>query len=105
MKNLFISIPMNGRSAEDIIADQKAIVSKAEKIVGEKVQMIESCLDITVAANREEIRHDPVWYLGRSIQLLATADYVYFADGWKNARGCKLEHAIAEAYGVEIISN
>lgn len=105
MKNLFISIPMNGRSAEDIIADQKAIVSKAEKIVGEKLQMIESCLDITVADNREEIRHDPVWYLGRSIQLLATADYVYFADGWKNARGCKLEHAIAEAYGVEIISN
>lgn len=105
MKNLFISIPMNGRSAEDIIADQKAIVSKAEEIVGEKVQMIESCLDITVAKNRKEIRHDPVWYLGRSIQLLATADYVYFAEGWENARGCKLEHTIAEAYGVNIIND
>lgn len=105
MKNLFISIPMNGRSSEDIIADQKAIVAKAEEIVGEKVQMIESCLDITVVANREEIKHDPVWYLGRSIQLLATADYIYFADGWENARGCKLEHTIAKEYGVEIIKD
>lgn len=27
----------------------------------------------------------------------------YFCKGWESARGCKLEHAVAEAYGVKII--
>ena len=28
---------------------------------------------------------------------------VYFAKGWENARGCKIEHEVALAYGLEII--
>lgn len=35
--------------------------------------------------------------------LLATADVAYFASGWKNARGCKIEHICAEQYGIKIV--
>jgi hypothetical protein len=28
---------------------------------------------------------------------------VYFAKGWENARGCKIEHEVALQYGMEII--
>ena len=31
------------------------------------------------------------------------SEAVYFCKGWENARGCKLEHAVAEAYGLTII--
>ena len=27
----------------------------------------------------------------------------YFCKGWENARGCKIEHEAAKAYGLEII--
>ena len=44
-----------------------------------------------------------LWCLGRSLELLATADVAYFASGWKNARGCKIEHICAEQYGINIV--
>ena len=43
-----------------------------------------------------------MYCLAHSIQCLADADIVYFAEGWENARGCKIEHEIAKQYGIEI---
>ena len=31
------------------------------------------------------------------------ADIVVFAEGWENARGCRIEHTIAQDYGMDII--
>ena len=31
------------------------------------------------------------------------ADCVYFAKGWEDARGCRIEHFVAAAYGAEIM--
>ena len=47
----------------------------------------------------------PVAYLGKSIGLLATADVAYFGEGWKDARGCKIEHEVAVQYGIYIIED
>ena len=41
--------------------------------------------------------------LGKSIELLSTADLAYFAKGWETARGCIIEHSCAVAYMVETI--
>ena len=48
-------------------------------------------------------KHIPVWYLGKSIQLLSQADIVYFGEGWDEASGCRIEHEIAKVYGIDII--
>ena len=54
--------------------------------------------------------HDvkPLWFLGKSFELLSTADIVYFGGDWKNKRGCKLEYEAAKQYllpeGVLIIT-
>jgi len=45
----------------------------------------------------------PVKYLSRSIDKLADADIAYFGGDWKEARGCKIEHEIAIAYGIQTI--
>ena len=44
----------------------------------------------------------PLELLGRSIQLMAGADLVYFARGWEKSRGCNIEHACAEEYGKDV---
>lgn len=31
------------------------------------------------------------------------ADVVYFAKGWENARGCRIEHTVAKEYGLKIM--
>ena len=47
----------------------------------------------------------PLWYLGESLKLLATADVAYFAKGWEKARGCKIEHTCAVEYGIPTIED
>ena len=47
---------------------------------------------------------NPVWFLGKSIQLLSQADLLVMGEGWEDARGCKLEYEIAAAYGIQIFT-
>ena len=45
----------------------------------------------------------PLWFLGKSLELLADADVAYFAPGWEDARGCKIEHTCAVEYDINRI--
>lgn len=40
-----------------------------------------------------------MWYLGKSIELLAGADMVFFVDDYHLYRGCTIERRIAMDYG------
>lgn len=97
MKKLFISQPMNGKSNEEIKSVRELAIKSAQELLGEKVEVIDSFF--------ENAPHDakPLWYLGKSLELLATADIAYFAEGWSMARGCKIEHKCAVDYGITCI--
>lgn len=97
MKKLFISQPMRGKSDEQIIAERRTAIQTAMHYLNEDVEVIDSFF--------KAAPHDakPLWFLGKSLELLSTADVVYFADGWKDYRGCKIEHDCAEAYGIKIL--
>ena len=97
MKKLFISQPMKGKSDEEILAEREKAVAEAQKMVGEPVEVVDSFFQSAPADAR------PLWFLGKSLELLSTADVVYFADGWQDARGCKIEHLCAVEYGIERI--
>lgn len=100
MKKLFISQPMRGIHQDEILKVREEIRIRAEERIGEKIELVDSFLsDYPSEINK----HVPMWYLGKSIQLLSQADIVYFGGDWKNARGCKIENAIAVAYGLEVI--
>jgi hypothetical protein len=45
----------------------------------------------------------PLWFLGKSIELLSVADAAYFAKDWDKYRGCKIEHSCAVEYGIKVI--
>lgn len=97
MKRLFISQPMRGKTDAEILAVRNKAIKSAEKHLGEKVEVIDSFFrDAPVEAK-------PLWFLGKSLELLATADVAYFAEGWKNARGCKIENQCAIEYGIDIV--
>ena len=46
----------------------------------------------------------PLWYLGRSLELMSSADIVYFAKGWKKYRGGRVEHLAAHEYDIKIMN-
>ena len=45
----------------------------------------------------------PLCFLAKSLEKMSECSTVYFAKGWENARGCKIEHEVALQYGLEII--
>lgn len=97
MKRLFISQPMKGKTDEEILKEREAAIAKAKEIYGEDVEVIDSFFQSAPADAR------PLWFLGKSLELLSTADIVYFAPGWKDARGCKIEHTCALEYGIAVL--
>lgn len=48
---------------------------------------------------------NPLEYLARSIADLAKADVAYFAKGWDEKRGCKIEYECATQYGIATITD
>lgn len=97
MKKLFISQPMNGKTDDEILAVRANAIQAARDSVGEEVEVIDSFFQTAPADAR------PLWYLGKSLELLSTADIAYFAPGWSEARGCRIENRCAKEYGVEKI--
>lgn len=97
MKRLFISQPMRGKTNEEILVERQKAIEMAELMLDEKVEVIDSLFKDAPADAK------PLWYLGESLKLLATADYVCFAKGWEEARGCRIEKMSAIEYGVAVI--
>lgn len=94
MKKLFISQPMRGKSDEEILMEREKAIKAAEELVGEPVEVIDSFFRNAPADAK------PLWFLGKSLELLAGADVAYFAPGWEETRGCKIEHTCAVEYGM-----
>lgn len=100
MGKLFISQPMRGKSDEEILAERQKAIETAEKVIGEPVEVIDSFFE------KAPVNAKPLWFLEKSLELLADADVAYFAPGWKDVRGCKIEHTCAvEYYGIPIIED
>ena len=97
MKKLFISQPMRGKTDEEILAVREKAIKSAEEMIGEPVEVIDSFFQSAPADAR------PLWFLGKSLELLSTADVVYFAEGWNEFRGCKIEHTCAVEYNIDRI--
>lgn len=102
MKKLFISQPMRGKTDEEILAVREKAIETAKnhlKICGEEdeIEVIDSFFQNAPAEAR------PLWFLAKSLELLSTADVAYFAKGWENARGCRIENECAIEYSIDVI--
>lgn len=95
MLRVFVSQPMRDKTDDEIKKERRAAIERVKKEVGEDVEVIDSFF--------ESAPHDakPLWFLGKSFQLLSTADVVVFVGDWRDYRGCKMEHEAAKQYGIK----
>lgn len=103
-KKAMMSQPMAGKSEEEIIATRE----KAIKVLKEKGFEIVNTLFTDEWYSKEKMAERgvvqvPLCFLAKSLDNMSKCHAVYFCKGWENARGCKIEHEVAKAYGVEII--
>lgn len=99
MKKLFISQPMRGKTDEEILKEREKAIASAQRFLGEEVEVIDSFFQNAPAEAK------PLWFLGKSLELLSTADVAYFAKGWEDARGCRIENTCAIEYGIAVIED
>lgn len=96
-KKLFISQPMGGKISEEILAVREKAIASAKEKINDDIKAINSFIQNAPSEAK------PLWFLGISLELLAMADIAYFAKGWEESRGCRIEHQCALDYGIPMI--
>lgn len=98
-----LSQPMAGKTNEEIVATRE----KAIKVLTERGYEIVNTLFTDEWYSKEQMESRgvvqiPLCFLAKSLENMSLCHMVYFCKGWKDARGCRLEHDAAREYGLEI---
>lgn len=99
-----LSQPMAGKTDEEIIETRE----KAIAALKEKGYDIVNTLFTDEWYSREKMEERgvvqiPLCFLAKSLENMSLCHAAYFCKGWESARGCKIEHDAAVAYGLMII--
>jgi hypothetical protein len=98
LKRVFISQPMKDKTDAQILDERNRAIETIKKRFGTTdIEIIDSFIEDTPYGAK------PLWYLGKSIEFLSTADVAYFIGDWRNYRGCKIENTCAKEYGIDVI--
>lgn len=89
---VMISQPMKGKSIKQI-RDERADAVKT--LEGQGHEVIDSVLNIPGGAD-----NNPLLCLAKSLEIMSQCDGICFIGDWMSARGCRIEHAVADEYGL-----
>lgn len=103
-KKAMISQPMAGKTYEEIVETRDKAVAVLESMGYEVVNTLFTDEWYSDEAMEERgVVQVPLCYLAKSLENMSLCNTAYFVKGWEDARGCKIEHEVAEAYGLEVI--
>lgn len=99
-----LSQPMGGKTESEITATRESAIAFLREKGYEVVNTLftdEWYKDKN--ADARGVIQRPLYFLAKSLEAMSFCDAVYFCKGWENARGCRIEHEAAKAYGLKII--
>lgn len=103
MMKAMLSQPMAGKSEEEIRATREKAIKALEKRNYEIVNTLFT--DEWYSSDKMKERgivQIPLCFLAKSLENMSLCHAVYFCKGWEQARGCRIEHDAAVAYGLTI---
>ena len=95
---VFISQPMRDKTNEQIEKERNDAISYVYNKLGAKE--VEGIASFFKNAPHEA---KPLWFLGKSFELLSTADVAVFIGDWINYRGCNMEYKACREYGIKVV--
>lgn len=103
-KRAMISQPMAGKTDEEIAEARDKACAKLREMGYEFVNTMFTDEWYSEAAMEERgVVQVPLCYLAKSLENMSLCHAAYFCKGWENARGCRIEHDAAIAYGLEVL--
>lgn len=99
-----LSQPMAGKTEQEIIETRERAITALK----ENGYDIVNTLFTDEWYNNEAMEargvvQIPLCFLAKSLENMSLCHAAYFCKGWENARGCRIEHEAAKAYGLKII--
>lgn len=103
-KKAMLSQPMAGKTEAEIIETRERAIERLQSLGYEIVNTLFTDDWYKPEAMQERgVVQIPLCFLAKSLENMSLCHVAYFAKGWEQARGCRIEHAAAVAYGLEII--
>ena len=95
---------MSGKTEQEIIETRERAISA----LTEKGYEIVNTLFTDEWYSKEAmeargVANIPLCFLAKSLENMSLCHAAYFCKGWEQARGCRIEHEAAKAYGLTII--
>ena len=104
MKKAMLSQPMAGKSKEEIVETRERAIKVLE---GMGYEIINTLFTdewySSESMDRRGVVNRPLCFLAKSLENMSLCHVAYFCKGWEDARGCRIEHDAAKAYGLEIV--
>ena len=104
MMKAMLSQPLAGKTEKEITETRERAILALERKGYEIVNTLFT--DEWYSKEKMEERgvvRIPLCFLAKSLENMSLCHAAYFCKGWENARGCKIEHDAAVAYGLTII--
>ena len=99
-----LSQPMAGKTEQEIIETrERAITALKENGYDVVNTLFTDEWYNNEAMEARGVVQIPLCFLAKSLENMSLCHAAYFCKGWENARGCRIEHEAAKAYGLEII--
>lgn len=103
-KKAMLSQPMAGKTEAEIIETRERAIERLQSLGYEIVNTLFTDEWYSPEAMQARgVVQIPLCFLAKSLENMSLCHVAYFAKGWEQARGCRIEHAAAVAYGLEII--
>lgn len=104
MDKAMLSQPMAGKTQEEIVATREKAIAA---LTANGYQVVNTLFtDEWYSREKMEERgvvQIPLCFLAKSLENMSLCHAAYFCKGWENARGCRIEHEAAKAYGLTIL--
>lgn len=104
MKKAMLSQPMAGKTEKEIVENRERAIAALKERGYEIVNTLFTDEWYSDEAMKERgVVQIPLCFLAKSLENMSLCHAAYFCAGWENARGCRIEHEAAKAYGLEVL--
>lgn len=104
IKRAMISQSMAGKTDKEIAETREKAKAELEELGYEFINTLFTGEWYSDEAMKERgVVQVPLCYLAKSLENISKCHVAYFCKGWENARGCRIEHDAAVAYGLEVL--
>lgn len=104
MLKAMLSQPMADKTHEEIVETRERAIHVLQERGYEIVNTLftDECYGKEAMEARGVVQI-PLCFLAKSLENMSLCHAAYFCKGWEQARGCRIEHEAAKAYGLKII--